>query len=235
MRERRQRVSRRRPSGGIGLTSLRRPGRFTPRIRPIGYSIGGARPRRRCPGRGARCWPTAPALATLAHAVERSLLGEHAVPSSRVMDLKVPWRQKPYKKGEFEDSLPIAHLVGDGTVQVQSLDRGMEARGDVAQRIGAEPNESTIELRDQLRQGHTGRFRRAGRPAPRGEWLRAVHAGSFVRSGCAPGFSRSSTQLGAELSRAFSTRPVSWTSSVACRRTSETRPNPGGGNGERCR
>ena len=160
------------------------------------------------PWKGRSVLADAPALATLAHAVERSLLGEHAVPSSRVMDLKVPWRQKPYKKGEFEDSLPIAHLVGDGTVQVQSLDRGMEARGDVAQRIGAEPDESTIELRDQLRRDLQSAF-----GVPGG--LLLAESGSaqstrelrslWLRGRVMPVLDA----LGAELSRVFG-GPVSW-------------------------
>ena len=104
------------------------------------------------PWRGRSVLSDAPALAALAHAVERSLLGEHAVPVSRVMDLSVPWRQKAGQKQEMAETLPIANLVGDGVVQVQQLDRGLEAKGkDVAQRVGADPDESSVELRDQLR------------------------------------------------------------------------------------
>ena len=104
------------------------------------------------PWRGRSVLSDCPALAALAQYVERSLLGEHAVPVSRLMDLSIPWRQKAGQKQEMAESLPIANLVGDGVVQVQQLDRGMEAKGkDVAQRIGADPDESSVELRDQLR------------------------------------------------------------------------------------
>ena len=51
------------------------------------------------PWRGRSVLSDAPALATLAHAVERSLLGEHSTPVSRVMDLRIPWRQNQSKKG----------------------------------------------------------------------------------------------------------------------------------------
>ena len=100
----------------------------------------------------------APALASLAGAVERSLLGEHAVPVARVMDLRVPWRQPNQQKKEQRETLPIANLVGDGAVQVQQLDRGMEAKGDVAQRIGAEPSDGSVTLRDQLRRDIAAAF-----------------------------------------------------------------------------
>ena len=127
------------------------PVQCTLSMKPPECSTGAGRRPRRCPGAGGSVLADCPALETLSQAVERSLLGEHATPVSRVMDLRIPWRQNQSKKADHQDSLPIAHLVGDGVVQVQSLDRGMEAKGDVAQRIGAEPDESSVELRDQLR------------------------------------------------------------------------------------
>ena len=103
------------------------------------------------PWRGRSVLTTAPALSALAGMVDRSLLGEHAVPSSRVMDLRIAWRQKGEQKQEQRESLPLANLVGDGTVQVQQLDRGMEAGGgQVAQRIGAEPSAASVNLRAAL-------------------------------------------------------------------------------------
>ena len=150
----------------------------------------------------------APALAALAQAVERSLMGEHSVAVSRVMDLRIPWRQTPHQKGDFEDSLPVAHLVGDGAVQVQSLDRGMEAKGDVAQRIGAEPDAASVELRDQLRRDVQSAF---GIPGG----LLLAESGSaqstrelrslWLRARVQPMLD----QLGAELARVFG-GPVSW-------------------------
>lgn len=99
-----------------------------------------------------------PALASLAGAVERSLLGEHAVPVSRVMDLRVPWRQKNAQKQEHAETLPVANLAGDGSVVVQHLDRGMEAKGDIVQRVGAQPDQASVELRDQLRRDVAAAF-----------------------------------------------------------------------------
>ena len=74
------------------------------------------------------------------------------------MDLRVPWRQKGGQKTNAQEDMPVANLVGDGAVQVQSLDRGMEAKGDIAQRIGPEPDEESVTLRDQLRRDVAAAF-----------------------------------------------------------------------------
>ena len=161
------------------------------------------------PWRGRSVLSDAPALAALAHAVERSLLGEHFVPVSRVMDLSVPWRQKAGQKQEMAETLPIANLVGDGVVQVQQLDGGLEAKGkDVAQRVGADPDESSVELRDQLRRDIQSAF-----GVPGG--LLLAESGSaqstrelrslWLRGRVLPVLD----SLGAELSRVFDA-PVSW-------------------------
>ena len=110
------------------------------------------------PWRGRSVLSDAPALASLAGAVERSLLGEHAVPVSRVMDLRIPWRQKTGQAQEQSETLTVANLRGDGTVEAQQLDRGQEAHGDIVQRVGADPDASTVELRDQLRRDICGAF-----------------------------------------------------------------------------
>lgn len=111
------------------------------------------------PWQGRSVLTDCPALASLAGAVERSLLGEHAVPVSRVMDLRQSWRASNAQKSENQETLPIANLRGDGTVVVQTLDRGQEAAGNrVVQRIGSEPDPASVELRDQLRRDVAAAF-----------------------------------------------------------------------------
>ena len=162
------------------------------------------------PWRGRSVLADAPALARLAEAVERSLLGEHSTPVARLLNLSIPWRQKSSQKQELQDSLPVANLTGDGEVRVQSLDRGMDAKGSDGKpgRIGAEPNEASVELRDQLRREVAAAFGVApgllfaeSGSAQSTRELRSL----WIRSRILPVLD----SLGAELLRVFDA-PVSW-------------------------
>ena len=99
------------------------------------------------PWRGVSPLRRAPALAALAGAIERSLVGEHSLPTARIATLNVPWRQQGAQKAQLQESLPLVKLRGDGTVVAQSLDRGIEKSGPIASRIGAEPDGGSVTLR----------------------------------------------------------------------------------------
>ena len=104
------------------------------------------------PWRGRSPLEDAPALAAVAGAVERSLAGEHAVPSARLATMNLAWRQSRAQQPDDVATFPVARLRGDGVVQVQPLDRNIkEASAHGAHRVGAEPDESSVTLRDQLR------------------------------------------------------------------------------------
>ena len=105
------------------------------------------------PWQGRSVLHDAPALAALAGAVERSLVGEHQTPIARLLGVTVPWKAKTANKSEHEQSLwerINLSSAGDGEVIAMQWDRGQEA-SDKPGRIGAEPTDGSVELRDQLR------------------------------------------------------------------------------------
>ena len=103
------------------------------------------------PWRGRSVLAEVPSLAPLAGTLEAALIGEHRVPVSRLLGVKVPWRSNPTRKRGYEESIgERVNLAGAGEVLAAQWDRGQDA-SDRPARIGPEPSESSVELRDQVR------------------------------------------------------------------------------------
>ena len=100
----------------------------------------------------------APSPKTLAGAVERSLTGELAVPVSRLAYFHYAGRLSPATKQSHDERFEAAHLPGDGSVAALTVDRGFEAAQPSGWRFGAEPDASSVELRDLLRRDVAAEF-----------------------------------------------------------------------------
>jgi len=120
---------------------------------------------RRAPGvtipwQGRSVLSDTPALESIATAVESSLVGEHQTPIARLLGVKVPWRFQTGKQQEHQQSIwerINLSSAGDGEVVALQWDRGQEAT-DKPGRIGAEPSDGSVELRDQLRRDIAAAF-----------------------------------------------------------------------------
>ena len=114
-------------------------------------------PRSESSWRGRSVFADAPALASLASEVERSLYAEHRVPSRRVMSVAYPGRVPAQQVGavadEVVDQVTKFGLGGteEGDIVGAAVTRGAETPDRGAWRLGAEPQAESVELRAQLR------------------------------------------------------------------------------------
>ena len=109
-----------------------------------------------------------PALEAVASAVESSLVGEHRLPVQRLLGIEVRWRENNDKRALAENALwERLNLPEDGQTLAVRWDREQQPERPV--RLGADPTDASVLLRDQLRRDVAAAFG----IAPASSWVRA--------------------------------------------------------------